>query len=304
VAVLTGPTGVGKTALAIRLAQELGAQIINADSLQVYRELDIGTAKPTWEERALVPHYLVDVAFPDQDFDAAAYCQLGRRILAELHSRRVPPLVVGGTGLYIRALLDGIFDDGVQDEACRRHLQEELAARGLPFLYERLCRLDPETAARLHSHDAFRIVRALEVIDATGRKMSDQQDQHRFNDCPYRILKIGLMRPREDLYRRIDVRVKTMLAQGLVAEVQDLRRRYPAHLKPLQSLGYRHVSAYIEGKLTLAEAVEQLKRDTRRYAKRQLTWFRADPGLHWLEPSQATTAGELLGNFFDSWVSL
>jgi tRNA dimethylallyltransferase len=279
----------------------LGAQIINADSLQVYRELDLGTAKPTWEERALVPHHLVDVVFPDQDFDAAAYCQQGRRILAELHARRVPPLVVGGTGLYIRALLHGIFDDGVQDEACRQQLQEELATQGLPPLYERLCRLDPETAARLHPHDAFRIVRALEVIAATGGKMSDQQQKHRFSDNPYRIVKIGLLRPREEVNSRIDARVEAMLAQGLVAEVQDLRRRYPTKLKPLQSLGYRHISAYIDGELPWTEAVDQLKRDTRRYAKRQLTWFRADPELHWLDPSQAGTAGELLGSFFAPW---
>ena len=171
-------------------------------------------------------------------------------------------------------------------------------------LYERLRRLDPETAARLHPHDAFRIVRALEVITATGRKMSDQQHQHRFADNPYRILKIGLMRPREELYTRIDARVEAMLAQGLVPEVQDLRRRYPANLKPLQSLGYRHVSAYIDEELPWAEMVEQLKRDTRRYAKRQLTWFRADPELRWLEPSQAAAAVELLGDFFAPWVRL
>jgi tRNA dimethylallyltransferase len=302
VAVLAGPTGVGKTALAIRLAQELGAQIVNADSLQVYRELDIGTAKPNWEERAQVPHHLVDVVFPDQDFDAATYSDQGRRVLADLRARRVPPLVVGGTGLYIRALLYGIFDDGVQNEACRCQLQEELAAQGLPNLYERLHRLDPETAGRLHPNDAFRIVRALEVITASGRKMSDQQHQHDFADCPYRVLKICLERPREEIYTRIDTRVETMLAQGLVPEVQDLRRRYPPHLKPLQSLGYRHVSAYIDEELGWDEMVAQLKRDTRRYAKRQLTWFRADAEFHWLGPSQIDEALKLLSNFFALWV--
>lgn len=201
-------------------------------------------------------------------------------------------------------MLYGIFDDGVQDEAGRRHLQEELAARGLPCLYERLNRLDPETAVRLHPHDAFRILRALEVIAATGRKMSDQQQKHRFADSPYRILKIGLLRTREELHSRIDARVEAMLAQGLVAEVQDLRRRYSANLKPLQSLGYRHVLAYINGELPWAEMVEQLKRDTRRYAKRQLTWLRADPELRCLEPSQTDIAGELLGNFFAPWIGL
>jgi tRNA dimethylallyltransferase len=292
---------VGKTALAIRLAQELGGQIVSADSLQVYRELDIGTAKPTWEERALAVHHLVDVVFPDQDFDAAIYCRQARRVLADLHARRIPPLVVGGTGLYLRSLLYGIFEDGVLDGACRLDLQEELAAKGLPLLYERLRQLDPETAARLHPNDAFRIVRALEVITATGRKFSDQLHQHHFADCPYRILKIGLQRPREELYGRIEDRVEAMLAQGLVAEVQDLRRRYPADLKPLQAIGYRHVSAYIDAKMTWVEMVAQLKKDTRNYAKRQLTWFRVESGVHWLEPSQTATAVELLVDFLGSW---
>jgi tRNA dimethylallyltransferase len=304
VAVLTGPTGVGKTALAIRLAQELGAQIVNADSLQVYRELDIGTAKPSWEERALIPHHLVDIVYPDEDFDAAHFNQWGRRILAELQDRGIPPLLVGGTGLYIRALLYGIFADGVQDESCRQQLREELELHGLPKLYERLGELDPDTASRLHPNDAFRILRALEVIAASGRKMSDQQVQHNFADCPFRVLQLCLERPREELYGRIDQRVETMLAQGLVPEVQELRRRYPAELKPLQSLGYRHVSAYLDGELAWDDMVEQLKRDTRRYAKRQLTWFRAEAGCHWLNPCQVEVALELLGNFFQREIVL
>jgi tRNA dimethylallyltransferase len=295
---------VGKTALAIRLAQELGAQIVNADSLQIYRELAIGTAKPTWEERALVPHHLVDVVFPDEDFDAARYNRRGRKVLAALQARGVPPLVVGGTGLYIRALLYGIFEDGVRDESWRQQLQAEMASQGLPELYERLRHLDPETAARLHPHDGFRIVRALEVINATGRKMSEQQQQHDFGDSPYRVLKLCLERPREELYSRIDARVEAMLARGLVAEVQDLRRRYPASLKPLQSLGYRHVSGYLDGELAWAEMVEQLKRDTRRYAKRQLTWFRADADFHWLHPKESAAAVDLMGNFFGGRVAI
>jgi len=297
VAVLTGPTGVGKTALAIHLAQELGAQIVNADSLQVYRELDIGTAKPTWEERSLVPHHLLDVVFPDQDFDAATYSQWGRRIIAELHSRGIPPLVVGGTGLYIRALLYGILADGVQDEAVRQALREEAASGGLEPLYERLCRQDPQTAARLHPHDEFRILRALEVMAASGRKMSEQQQEHRFADCPYQIRKIALSRPREELYARIDTRVEAMLAQGLVAEVQDLWRRYPSHLKPLQSLGYRHIGGYIQGDSTWEEAVAGLKRDTRRYAKRQLTWLRADPEIHCWNPPNMNQPLSYWGTF-------
>lgn len=299
VVVLAGPTGVGKTALAIRLAQEVGAEIVNADSLQVYRELDIGTAKPSWEERALVPHHLLDVVYPDEEFDAAAYNRLGRQVLAELPARRVLPLVVGGTGLYIRSLLYGIFEDGVTDATSRQQLRDELAAQGLPELYERLRCLDPETASRLHPHDAFRILRALEVIMASGRTMSEQQQRHNFADCPYRILKICLERPREELYIRIDQRVEVMLARGLVAEVQELRRWYPAELKPLQSLGYRQVSAYLEGALTWNDMVEQCQRETRRYAKRQLTWFRADTEYHWLHPSQISLTIDMIDNFLN-----
>lgn len=298
VAVITGPTGVGKTALAIRMAQEFGAQIMNADSLQVYRELDIGTAKPAWEERALVPHHLVDIVYPDEHFDAADFNRLGRQILQELHSRGIPPLLVGGTGFYIRALLYGIFEDGVQNEMFRQQLKEELAVHGLPRLYERLSELDPNTASRLHPNDAVRILRALEVTLATGGRISDRQQEHNFADCPYRILKICLERPREELYSRIDSRVEDMLARGLVAEVQELRRRYPKNIKPLQSLGYRHVSAYLDEELTWTEMVDQLKRDTRRYAKRQLTWFKADADCLRLHPAEATGAIKLLNNFF------
>jgi tRNA dimethylallyltransferase len=196
-------------------------------------------------------------------------------------------------------LLYGIFDDGVQNEIYRQQLQEELGSLGLPKLYERLQNLDPQTAARLHPHDAFRIVRALEVITATGQKMSDRQHRHDFADCPYRILKICLERPREELYGRIDARVELMLAHGLVPEVQDLRRRYPGNLKPLQSLGYRHVSAYLDEETAWDDMVDQLKRDTRRYVKRQLTWLRADAQCHWLNPSQVTAALAKLGNFFE-----
>jgi tRNA dimethylallyltransferase len=291
---------VGKTAVALKLAQALalGAEIVNADSLQVYRELDIGTAKPTSAERALIPHHLLDVVAPDEPYDAARFCRDGRRVLKELARRGVPPLVVGGSGLYLKALLHGLFGEGSPREEVRRRLGEDLAALGLPALYARLAGLDPLTARRLHPRDTYRILRALEVTAATGRPLSAWQAAHGFADSPYRVLKLGLTLPREELYRRIAARVEAMLAQGWLAEVEGLLRRYPPDLKPLKALGYRHLIAYLKGRWSWEEACTLLSRDTRRYAKRQLTWFRADPEVRWFAPSQVPEMQAVLEEFF------
>ena len=195
VAALVGATAVGKTAVALALAQVSGAEIVNADSLQVYRELDIGTAKPTLEERALVPHHLIDVADPPESYDAARYCREGRAVLDDLTRRGVPPLVVGGTGLYLKALLAGLFAEGEPAPGVRDRVRRELGALGLPALYARLIHLDPATASRLHPHDTYRIVRALEVIAATGKPLSQFIKAHRFQDAPYEVLKLGLSLP-------------------------------------------------------------------------------------------------------------
>jgi tRNA dimethylallyltransferase len=298
VAVLVGPTAVGKTAVALELARRLKTEIVNADSLQLYRELDIGTAKPTREERALVPHHLVDVADPPDPYDADRYSREARAVLAQLHRRGLPPLVVGGTGLYIKALLYGLFREGAPQGSIRRRLREELAAQGLPPLYERLARLDPDCAARLNPHDTYRILRALEVIQATGRPLTALFAAHRFRDCPYRVLKLGLSLPREELKGRIEARVEAMLAQGWLKEVQGLLSRYPPDLKPFKALGYRHLMAYLRGRWSWEETLELLKRDTRRYAKRQLTWFKADREIRWFEPSQIEELTTCLKEFF------
>lgn len=298
VAVLVGPTAVGKTAVALELAQELGAEIVNADSLQVYRELDIGTAKPTPEERVLVPHHLVDVADPPDAYDADRYSREGREVLAELHTRGVIPLVVGGTGLYLKALLSGLFTEGSPNPKIRRRLREELTDRGLPHLYERLRRLDPASAWRLHPHDTYRILRALEVITATGETLSALHESHQFRDAPYRTLKLGLIRSREELNRRIEARVEVMLAQGWLEEVKGLLERYPPDLKPLQALGYRHLIAFLQERWSWEEAIELLKRDTRRYAKRQLTWFKKDKEVRWHSPDQVPEMLAALREFF------
>lgn len=299
VAALVGATAVGKTGVAIALAQKIGAEIVNADSLQVYREMDIGTAKPTSEERATVPHHLIDVADPPEPYDAARYCREGREVLADLHRRNVPPLVVGGTGLYLRALLSGLFAEGEPAAGVRARLKGELQDLGLPALYQRLLYLDPATADRLHPHDTYRIIRALEVMEATGTPLSEFIAAHRFQDAPYQVLKLGLTLPREELYQRIETRVELMLAQGWLEEVKGLLTRYPPDLKPLQALGYRHLINYLTGRWSWEEALTLLARDTRRYAKRQHTWFGSDKEIRWFAPDQIEEMAAALAEFFE-----
>jgi tRNA dimethylallyltransferase len=298
VAALVGATAAGKTAVALALAQSLGAEIVNADSLQVYRELDIGTAKPTREEQGLAPHHLIDVADPPEPYDAARYSREGRQILAGLHERGVPPLVVGGTGLYLKALLSGLFAEGEPAAGVRERVRRDLGDLGLPALYARLLHLDPISAARLHPHDTYRIVRALEVIAATGKPLSQFIKAHRFQDAPYEVLKLGLELDREELYRRIDLRVEVMLEAGWLDEIEGLLSRYPPDLKPLQALGYRHLINYLTGRWSWDEALTLLARDTRRYAKRQFTWFGSDPAVRWFHPDQVAEMAAALAEFF------
>jgi len=293
-----GPTAVGKTAVALELAETLGAEIVNGDSMQLYRELDIGTAKPTIAERARVRHHLVDVADPDEPYDAARFAREGRTVIAALHQQGTPPLVVGGTGLYIKALLAGLFEQEDAVLEVRPRLARELADQGLSALFSRLEALDPATARRLAPGDTYRILRALEVIEATGRPLSALHAAHGFQDQPYETLKLGLTLPREELYRRIEARVDLMLGQGWLEEVRRLTQRYPPDIKPLQALGYRHLVAVLTGSLSLAEAAEETKKETRRYAKRQLTWFRADPEVRWFSPGQLEDMVLLVRNFF------
>jgi tRNA dimethylallyltransferase len=298
VAVLVGPTAAGKTGVALDLAAGLGAEIVNVDSMQVYRELDIGTAKPTPAERARIPHHLLDIVDPPDPYDAARYSQDGRAVLAGLRERGVPPLVVGGTGLYLKALLSGLFAEGESRAGIRSRLRQEAADAGLPALYQRLLHLDPATAARLHPHDTYRIIRALEVLEATGRPLSEFIAAHRFQHTPFRVLKLGLALPREELYRRIEARMEIMLAAGWLEEVQTLLERYPPNLKPLGALGYRHLINYLNGRWSWEEALRLLARDTRRYAKRQLTWFGSDPEIRWFHPDETREMAALLAEFF------
>ena len=285
VIVVCGPTGIGKTTVGIELAAKFGGEIISVDSMQIYRHMDIGTAKPTPEELARIRHHMIDIVDPDEDFDAARFKSQGREIIADLGRRGCLPFVVGGTGLYIKALLHGMFQFRAGATAVRERLKKEAVDFGSEALYDRLKRCDPESAGRLHPNDTYRIVRALEVFESTGKQIGEFHRKHDFAEEPYQVLKIGLNLDRKILYTRIDRRVDAMIAAGLVDEVRRLLELgYREDLKSMQSIGYRHLSEFISGRLTWEECVRTLKRDTRRYAKRQLTWFGADPTIDWHAP--------------------
>jgi tRNA dimethylallyltransferase len=287
IVVVCGPTGVGKTATAIGVCEAVGGSIVGADSMQIYRYMDIGTAKPTPEEQARVRHDLIDVVDPDEGFDAARYQRLADQAVRRLAGAGMVPVVVGGTGLYIRTLLHGIFPDAPGDPAVRQALRQRLAQEGAPALHRELARCDPAAAERIHANDTLRILRALEVFATTGRPLSDYQRRHGFRERRYTALQIGLGIDRRELYQRIDRRVDQMIAAGLLDEVRCLLQKgYSPELKSMQSIGYRHMAAYLDGRLTWEESVRTLKRDTRRYAKRQLTWFKADPEIRWYRPDQ------------------
>ena len=298
VIVICGPTGIGKTAVGINLAEKFGGEIIGADSMQIYRHMDIGTAKPTAEERRRVPHHMVDIVDPDEDFDAVQYSEKARTTIAELNRRSRLPFAVGGTGLYIKAMLHGLFQSEPADPKIRNRLKQELEQGGSHILYERLEQIDPETAGRLHPNDSYRIIRALETIESSAKSISKHHQDHGFEDEPFNALKIGLRKDREKLYARIDQRVDLMIQAGLVEEVKKLLAMgYSAELKSMQSIGYRHVAGFLEGSLAWDECVRILKRDTRRYAKRQLTWFGADRDIIWHAPADVKNIISLIGKF-------
>jgi tRNA dimethylallyltransferase len=287
VLVICGPTGIGKTAAAIAAAETFGGEVISADSMQVYRFMDIGTAKPTAEERARAPHHLIDVVDPDDDFDAARFSQAAREIALAMDRRGAVPIVAGGTGLYIKAMLRGLFRAKPPDPLTRQRFRQEAAEVGSEVLHRRLAVIDAQAAGRIHPHDTFRIIRALETATATGEPITDHHRRHGFRESPFRVLKIGLDMDRQALYDRIDRRVDAMIDAGLLDEVRGLLSRgYGGDLKSMKSLGYRHMVAFTSGRLTWEEAVRTMKRDTRRFAKRQLTWFRADKEIVWSAPEK------------------
>jgi tRNA dimethylallyltransferase len=285
---VVGPTASGKSALALRLARERGGEIVSCDSLQVYRGLDVGSAKPTPEERRLVPHHLIDVVSPDEAFSAAEYAVRAREAVSAIASRGRLPLVAGGSGLYLRALLHGLFAGPARDEDLRRRL-EGLADRfGDARLHRLLARGDPETAGRLPPRDRVRVVRALEVLFATGRPISAH---HREGAAPlegFRVLLVGLGLDREELRRRVEARTRGMMEAGLVEEVRGLLARgYSPDLRPLQAIGYRQVVALLQGRMSRPEAERAIVTETMRFAKRQMTWFRHQASVTWFAGAEA-----------------
>lgn len=283
--VLVGPTAVGKTSISLKLAEELNAEIVSADSVQVYKYLDIGTAKPTLEERNEVPHHLIDMVDPSVNFTVYDYQRMARGVIEDIHSRRKLPLLTGGTGLYIKAVLEGFtFSSGKSNRQIRQRLHEELEIKGKEFLHSLLKKQDPKSAEKIHPNDVKRVIRALEFYYLTGEPISVQIERTRKKISPYNPLLTGLYMPREQLYERINKRVDLMIKQGLLAEVEGLLKKgYYSNAKALQALGYRHMIAYLEDKWDWQTTLSNLKRDTRRYAKRQLTWFSADSRIKWFE---------------------
>lgn len=294
--VIVGPTAVGKSQVGILVAKALATEILTADSRQVYRGMDIGMDKPAPAERQGVPHRLIDLVEPDQPFNAGMFRRAALTEIARLQRSGRLPLVVGGTGLYVRALLRGLWEGPGADWGLRERLAAEARAKGPEHLYRELSKVDPATAARLHPHDQVKIIRALEVHHLSGRPQSQAHEEHGFADQAFTPLLIGLTREREALYRRIEDRVDEQLAKGLVEETRTLLGRgFGRGLGSMKGLGYRQISAYLSGECAYDEAVRRLKRDTRHFAKRQLTWFSKEPGLLWLPIAEGESTEQVAG---------
>ncbi|RNC67954.1 MAG: tRNA (adenosine(37)-N6)-dimethylallyltransferase MiaA [Desulfuromonadales bacterium] len=282
--IIQGPTASGKSELALRLAEHFDGEIVNADSMQVYRGMDIGTAKPSREVRERVPHHLFDIVEPDTPFSAAEFRERASRVIEDIHSRGKRIFFVGGTGLYIKVLTRGLVASPGGDETLRSELEARAEEEGSVALHAHLAAVDPVTADRLHPNDRLRVVRALEVFHLTGRPLSSFHREHRFADEPYHCLKLGIAVERECLYSRVDARVDRMLAEGFVDEVRSLLAAgHASACNAMGSIGYKEICAHLAGEYPLEEAARLIKRNTRHYAKRQLTWFRKDSEIIWVD---------------------
>jgi len=282
--VVLGPTASGKTALSLTLAERFLGEIVNCDSVAMYREFDIGTAKPTSSERTRVPHHLVDCVEPTSHITAGEYARQARQVLAEIKARGRLPILVGGTGLYLRSLLDGLFPGPQRSEELRERLRQRQAERGEKYLHRILQRLDPAAAEKIHAHDTPKLIRAIEVCLASRKKMTELwRERGREPLRGFRILRLGLDPDRQALYARINRRARLMFESGLVEETERLVAKYGGTAGPLSSLGYRQALQFLRGEISREQALESAQQAHRNYAKRQMTWFRREPSVHWLQ---------------------
>jgi tRNA dimethylallyltransferase len=281
--VLVGPTASGKTSLAVRLAEEFNGEIVSCDSVAVYREMEIGTAKPSHEERSLIQHHMIDIAWPDEACTAGDYSRQAREALNGITERGHLPIVAGGTGLYLRALIDGLFPSPPAHLGRRELLRRRAETHGAAYLHRILVRLDAVAASAIHANDVSKVIRAIEVSLAAKQPLTQQWEKGRDALSGYRILRLGLDPPRPLLYERINQRAATMFDSGLIEETERLIERYGRDCRPLTSLGYAEAAAVLRGELTREQAVTQAQQGHRNYAKRQATWFRRDADIHWLK---------------------
>ena len=293
---IAGPTASGKTALAVELAKELNGEVVSCDSMQVYRRMDIGTAKPTAEEMQGIPHHMIDVAEPDEDFSVSRYCAQAAPIVEDIVKRGKTAIIAGGTGLYMDSLIQGNDFAPFPATGVREQLEAEAEARGIQVLFDRLAAVDPEAAGRIHLSDRKRIIRALEVYLETGQTITEHNRKTRLIPPRYSPLWLGLdFENRADLYVRIDRRVGLMLEAGLIEEIQALLRSgVPEKCTAMQAIGYKEFVAALKGECTIGEAADQVRQASRRYAKRQLTWFRRNQKIHWLIRREGRNGGEIL----------
>jgi tRNA dimethylallyltransferase len=299
IVIILGPTAVGKSDLALELATAMNAEIVNADSQQIYRYLDIGTGKPSLADRQSVTHHLIDIVNPDEEFNAAIFRRLATQSIEQIHARKKNVIVCGGTGLYLKALTQGLFEGPGQDAQIRQTLARQIETEGLASVYRQLLLIDPSAASTIHQNDRQRTIRALEVYQLTGKPLSEWQKEHTFQERPFEALKIGLNRERGELYDRINRRSERMVEDGLLEEVRGVvTKGYSLALKPLRSVGYRQMGRVLLGQQELLGAIEEMKQETRRLAKRQLTWFGSDKEIRWFDPQQKTASIAAAEKFF------
>ena len=293
--VLTGPTAVGKTAISIEFAKKVRGEIISADSMQVYKGMDIGSAKIRKEEMDGVPHYLLDILEPEEPFNVMLFQRLAKEAIEEIYGRGHIPILTGGTGFYIQSVLYDIAFTEETDTSVRERLEQEVREKGAEYLHEKLARIDRTTAENIHANNVKRVIRALEFYELNGYPLSEHNERERQRKSPYLFRYYVLNEPREILYRRIEARVDRMLEEGLVAEVEALKKRgYTRDMVSMQGLGYKEILDYLTGDCTLEDAIGKIKKETRHFAKRQLTWFRREKEVTWVEKSNFQDIGELI----------